>query len=293
MAKPKLAVFPKCFLRDLCNGKMTVYDWIDLASTLPIEGLEFYNGFLPKDKHALAKISSALRSKRLRMPMLCCSPDFTDPDEDKRKLWVEKEKEWIDLTAFLGGKICRVLSGQRRPDVSREEGVEWVVQCIETCLDHAKQNRVTLAMENHYKDDFWQYPEFAQKLDVFLEIIDQIDSDWFGVNYDPSNAILAGHDPIQVLKAVESRVVSMHASDRYLTAGTIEDLSQADGIEGYSSNLAHGVIGKGLVNYDRVFDILSSAGFDGWISVEDGVHGIHEIRESVDFLLGKIHEHFA
>ena len=30
---------------------------------------------------------------------------------------------------------------------------------------------VTLGIENHYKDGFWKYPEFAQKKDVFLDLV--------------------------------------------------------------------------------------------------------------------------
>ena len=44
---PKLAAFPKAFMDELCvNGKMTLNQWIDQASTLDIDGLEFYSGFL-------------------------------------------------------------------------------------------------------------------------------------------------------------------------------------------------------------------------------------------------------
>ncbi len=42
---------------------------------------------------------------------------------------------------------------------------------------------------------------------------------YFGVQYDPSNAIVAGDDPIELLRHVADRVVSMHASDRYLADG--------------------------------------------------------------------------
>jgi sugar phosphate isomerase/epimerase len=52
-------------------------------------------------------------------------------------------------------------------------------------------------MENHYKDSYWRYPEFAQKMDIFTAIIEQIDSPWFGINYDPSNTLLAGEDPLK------------------------------------------------------------------------------------------------
>jgi hypothetical protein len=80
------------------------------------------------------------------------------------------------------------------------------------------------------------------------------------VNFDPSNAIVAGDDPLAVLAAVKERVVTMHASDRYLTSGTIEDLKQQDGSTGYARNLKHGVIGKGLNDYDAIFSTLRAQG---------------------------------
>jgi sugar phosphate isomerase/epimerase len=198
----------------------------------------------------------------------------------------------INLTAQLGGKYCRVLSGQAYPDVSRQQGVAWVVQCIQACLEHAASRGIVLIMENHYKDNYWMYPEFAQKRDVFLEIVDQIDSPWFGINFDPSNAIVAGEDPLVLLEAVKRKVVTMHASDRYLENGTLDDLKAQDGSLGYAKNLKHGVIGKGLNDYDRLFSILRGVGFDGWISIEDGVNGMEELRQSVTFLRTKIKQHF-
>ena len=74
------------------------------------------------------------------------------------------------------------------------------------------------------------------------------------MQYDPSNAIVAGDDPIEFLEAVADRVVSMHASDRYLAEGpTLDDLRQADGTLGYSPDLEHGVTAQGLNDYDAIF----------------------------------------
>ena len=48
--KPNLAAFPKCFMDQLCvDHTMTVFDWIELAATLGVDGLEFYSGFLRDD----------------------------------------------------------------------------------------------------------------------------------------------------------------------------------------------------------------------------------------------------
>ena len=291
---PKLSVFPKCYMDDLCiTGTMTLFDWIELAATLGVDGVEMYPGFFKTfEPEYLERVKMHLAEHRLEAPMMCASPDFTTRDVQARQAEIEREKQMIDVTAELGGRFCRVLSGQRRQDVSRAEGIRWTVESINSLLDHAASRNVVLNMENHYKDGYWRYPEFAQNLDIFVEIINQIDSPWFGVNYDPSNAIVNGEDPLEVLAAVKHRVVSMHASDRYLASGTLEDLTQQDGSLGYAKNLTHGVIGKGLNNYDAIFSTLKGEGFDGWISIEDGLNGMDELRESVSFLRAKIAEHF-
>ncbi len=280
---------------ELCvHRTMTLRQWIDLAATLGVDGLEFYSGFLPEDDPVfLADTRAALDTHGLAMPMLCCSPDFTQPDPALLAREVAREKRMIELTAFFGGQFCRVLSGQRRPGVGREEGVVKVVDTIKGLLPFAEAHGVTLIMENHYKDNYWQFPEFAQKMDVFVDIVRRIDSPWFGVNYDPSNTILAGEDPIELLEAVKERVVTMHASDRYLKHGTMDDLRREEDSVGYASRLAHGVIGQGMNDYDRIFTILREAGrTPRWISIEDGVNGMDELRESVAFLRAKIDKHF-
>jgi sugar phosphate isomerase/epimerase len=277
---------------------MSVFQWIAMARELDADGLEMYDGFLESfDGGYLDKVGEALAASGFAMPMLCCSPNFTHADIEERKREVERHVTRMRVAQRLGGKgvVCRVLSGQRYPGVSREQGVEWVVDCIRELLPAARELGVVLGMENHYKDGFWKYPEFAQKADVFLEIVNSIPAgELFGVQYDPSNAIVAGDDPVALLRSVAPRVVSMHASDRYLAAGTtLEDLRQQDGTLGYSSNLLHGVTGKGLNDYDAIFRILAASGYSGWISIEDGLNGMEEMAESLEFLRRKVGEYFA
>jgi len=283
----KLAAFPKCFMDQLVRDRtMSVFDWIEMAANLPVDGLELYDGFLTSlDEPYLEKVRAAIEGHSLKMPMLCYSPDFTQPEAAARRAEVEKQKRMIEVTAILGGGSCRVLSGQRRPEVSRRQGVEWVVGCIRELLDYAAERRVVLGIENHYKDNYWQHPEFAQRREVFLEIVEQINSPWFGVQYDPSNAILAGDDPIALLERVKHRVVTMHASDRFLKPGhTLAELREVEDSVGYAAILSHGVVGGGLNDYPRIFRILREVDYDGWVSIEDGLNGLEEIRASAEFL---------
>lgn len=294
-----IAAFPKCFLDAMCVQRtMSVDDWIDLSRDFDIDGLEFYWHFTPwRDPAEMERIRRRVEDQGRSIPMMCYSPDFTHADSEQRRREVENEKLAIRACAALGAKCCRVLSGQRRPEVSRRQGIQWVAECIHSLLPAAEKHGVVLILENHYKDTFWEYPEFAQWCEVFLELLDAIGpSPWFGVNFDPSNSIVAGEDPIELLEAVKDRVVTMHASDRYLEGGTLEDLRKLDAnpVRGYAAILKHGVIGRGLNDYDRIFSVLAAAGFKGWVSIEDGSDpavGAHDIAESAKYLRTKMRAH--
>ena len=296
--RPKLSAFPKCYLDAIAGDRsMTVFDWIEQARRLDADGLEMYEGFFTSLEPAyLDSVGGAIRDAGFAMPMLCCSPDFTNPDEDARKRAVEHEVAMVRVARRLGGPgtVCRVLSGQRYPEVGREQGLDWAAECINAVLPVAREEGVILGLENHYKDGFWKYPEFAQKMDVFLDLLSRIDDrEHFGVQYDPSNAVVAGDDPVELLRAVAGRVVSMHASDRYLEPGaTLDELRQTDGTIGYFAKLKHGVTGKGLNDYDAIFGILADAGYRGWISIEDGMNGMEEMAESLAFLRRMVAKYF-
>ncbi len=295
MQKVKIAVFPKGFMNELTDGRMSIFEWIEMAGTLDVDGLELYPTFLKSTSpEYLEEIKSAAAKVRLQIPMMCTSPDFTHPDENFRKQEVNRMKQMMEVMTILapdGFRSCRVLSGQNRPEVDRENGIRWTVECINELLPHAENNKIHLVMENHYKDGFWIYPEFAQKTDIYLEIFNQIHSSWFGANYDPSNAIFAGEDPIRLLAIIKHRIITMHASDRYVKEGyTLHDLKNYS-LQGYSEVLAHGVIGKGINDYDQIFDHLRTIRFNNWISIEDGVNGLDELKDSVRFLRRKVEEY--
>src|SRR5689334_1807760 len=152
----KISAFPKCYIDDIAARRtMSVFQWIEMARDLGAEGLEMYDGFFTSlDDAYLDSVGEALQRAGFAMPMLCCSPDFTNPDPDGRKRAWDREAELIRVTRRLGGprSACRVLSGQRYPEVSVEQGVAWVVEAIQTLLPVAHGYDIVLAMENHYKD---------------------------------------------------------------------------------------------------------------------------------------------
>ena len=280
---------------------MSLFEWLVRAAGLDLDGVELYPRFFASLEPAYVnEVRHALTDNGLQMPMLCNSPDFTQPDPADRAREIEAARRMIGLTAELGGSYCRVLSGQDRPGLDAQAALGWVIDALAALVRDAAAAGVVLVIENHYKDGLWLYPEFAQSHRRYLAILDAVDSPWLRVQYDPSNAIVAGEDQYDLLERVLPRVATVQASDRYLEGGTIEDLRRraADAAHGYAPFLKHGVIGRGLNDYDRIFATLARAGWDGWVSIEDGEGGTLEegmanLRDSAAFLRAKLARHFG
>jgi sugar phosphate isomerase/epimerase len=282
-ARPRLAAFPKGFFAAILDGRMPLLEWIEHAGTLGVDGVELYPKFLAAtDSRYLARVRAAAERQGLVVPMLCHSPDFTQPDAGARRREVARTRELLHVCAELGGRHCRVLSGQNRPGLDADAATEWVVESLWALVADAEAAGVVMCLENHYRDSLWQHPEFAQSSARYEAILDAVDSPWLRVQYDPSNAIVAGEDQYALLERVLPRVATMHASDRRLDGG----------------ELVHGVIGEGDNDYDRIFATLAAGGFAGWVSIEDGEGptvpiGLDNLRRSAEFLRAAIARHFT
>src|SRR3954469_23157444 len=96
----KLSAFPKCYLEQIAGTRsMSVFEWIEMARSLDADGLEMYDGFFTSlDSSYLDQVGDAIRQAGFAMPMLCCSPDFTNPDPDARKRAIDREAEMVRVT---------------------------------------------------------------------------------------------------------------------------------------------------------------------------------------------------
>ena len=280
---PRLAAFPKGFFDALVGRRMSVFDWIELAGGLGVDGVELYPLFLESTSpRHLARVRAAAERHGLAVPMLCHSPDFTLIDPAARHREVARTREMLKVTAELGGGHCRVLSGQNRPGLDEALATRWVVESLWALVDDAKAEGVVLCLENHYKDSLWEHPEFAQSSRRYAAILDAVDSPWLRAQFDPSNALVAGEDQYALLERVLPRVATVHASDRALVDGALH----------------HGVIGEGANDYDRIFSMLAAGGFAGWVSIEDGEGptveaGMENLRRSARFLRGAMARWFT
>jgi sugar phosphate isomerase/epimerase len=94
MTAPRISAFPKCYLDQIAGARtMSVFEWIEMARSLDADGLEMYDGFFTSlDADYLDRVGAAIHEAGFVMPMLCCSPDFTNPEADGRKRAIERHR---------------------------------------------------------------------------------------------------------------------------------------------------------------------------------------------------------
>jgi sugar phosphate isomerase/epimerase len=73
------------------------------------------------------------------------------------------------LRGVLHVRHLRVSQVTCAPDFTNPDAT--VRTADRTILDQAARHQVLLAFENHYKDYFWEHPDFAQRAETFLAIV--------------------------------------------------------------------------------------------------------------------------
>ncbi len=249
----KLSCLPVSFFTDITSGKMSVAEWARMGAGLKLDAVDLSILFLPERSIKAAEtVRKQVEAERIRITMLTTYPDFTHPDAAQRKKELELEIEAVRLAAALGAHFIRVTAGQAHPETSIKDGIAWASNGLACLVEAAGNLGVQLAYENHAKPGAWEYTDFSQPPEIFLEILSRVPSPLLGVNFDTGNATAFAADPLAFLEQIAGRVVSVHASD------TSE-----------RGRLNHVLLGTGVTPFRVLFHGLKSGGWDGWICMEE------------------------
>ncbi len=265
----RFSAVPMIFFKPMVLDRtMKLEEWFPIAASLGLDGTEIHDRSLASFEPAyLDHIGQVVADHGLVVSQLIGAADFTHPDPEVRARELAITKRNIDAAARLGATCVRATAGQAHPDVPYEQGVAWAVAGLRAAVEYAESRGVWVAYEDHYKDYFWERPDFSQRGEVFLEILDRLRDTPLKVNFDFGNPVMIGEDPVALLRQVVDRVVHVHCSDRF------------------QGEYPHQIAGEGAVDFPAGFRVLREAGYDGWLSSEyNGTQGVEGLRRSLDYL---------
>lgn len=267
----KLSCLPVSLFPSIVDGQMHLREWLAFAKELGLDGTECSLGFVePIGRYGVDEMRRLCDEIGIAVSMVTCHPDFTSPDPAERARQVEDMGRNLETAVALGAPLARVLSGQRHPGVSDDQGIAWAVEGLTRVAEIGDRLGVRLAVENHTKSFFWTYFDFAQRGDVFVRIVDGMRGTSVGVNFDTANAMVTGEETLPLFERVKDRLAILHVADLQ-TPGEFKFCR----------------IGHGIAPIEEVFRRARAQGYDGWVSIEEASRsGLDAFREAVAFVRG-------
>ena len=265
----KLSCLPVSLYDNIFTGKSTVADWIQFGAELGLDAVDFSIKFFPqRDAETIKHTRTAFEKHNITPCMLACYSDFTHPDAAQRVQELTDLKADIALAKALGAKFIRVTAGQQHPGTERAAGVQWVTDGFRHAIDAAEKQGITLAYENHTKGAPWNYWDFSQPTEIFLEILDALSDTPLGVCFDTANPLVLGEDVLALLEQVVHRIVVVHIFD-LREVGVFEPVR----------------VGTGASPIPQIFSRIRQTGYDGWLSIEEASRSGQEgFTESIAFV---------
>ena len=247
-----ISCIPVSLYPDLTSGRMSVDDWIKLGVEAGLDGIDFSPTFIPHDLPSLKELGKRIEDQGLERVMLVGHPDFTQPNHHQWQEEIAQAIHWVKMAAALGCRYLRITAGQAHPQLARQQGIDLAIQGIREVAVAAVDHGVTLAYENHSKSAFWDYQDFSQPHDIYLEILAGCDVPGVGANFDTANPLVINEDPFALLEKVAHRLVAVHIND-------LKKPGELDPV----------LIGTGVVPITGLLEELKKIGYNGWLCIEE------------------------
>ena len=170
--------------RSLLTGKnppLSLADFVRDCAKMQLEGTELTSYYFPDPVTPgyLRELKQLCFHLGLDISGTAVRNDFALPDGKERQSDIDHVKRWVDYSEILGAPVIRVFAGHVPDDTTEAEAHKRIVAGLEECCDYAGQHGVHLALENHGGP--------TSTAAGLLAIVRDVQSPWFGVNFDSGN----------------------------------------------------------------------------------------------------------
>jgi sugar phosphate isomerase/epimerase len=167
---------------DLKQAKppMTLDNFIQAAAEMGLDAVEPTAYYFPETTPAyLAHLKGLCTRLGLDVSGTAVGNNFCVPDPAKLREQIASVKQWVEHTSRLGGKTVRIFAGSVSRGDTEEQARARCIEAIQEACDHAGNNGIYLALENH--------GGIVATIDQMLHLVKAVKHPWFGVNWDTGN----------------------------------------------------------------------------------------------------------
>ena len=178
----KLGLNAFTFNTALIAGEMTRNDVIDFCREHQIDGVDMTGYYfsqypqIPDDK-SLFEFKKYAFENGVTVSGTGVKNNFSVADSELFQNEVQLVKNWIPVTAKMGGDVLRIFSGRRlAKSQDRRFVFDRMVTTLQVCTKMAADHGVILGLQPHH--------DFLETADQTIELLDAVESPWLRIVLD-------------------------------------------------------------------------------------------------------------
>lgn len=195
-------------------------------------------------------------------------PNPLAPDAAEAQVYIDHIKKVVQAAPLLGLKNVNTFIGR---DWTKNVDDNWprFKKVWPDIIKFAEDFDVKIGIENcpmFFSNDEWPGGKnLAHTPKIWRRMFEEIPSDHFGLNFDPSHLVWQGIDIYQAVKEFGHKFYHVHAKDARLDIDKLYDVGfLANPLEYHTPKLP----GLGDVDWGEFFSALTDTGYDGPVCVE-------------------------
>ena len=228
---------------------MTMQDFLKRAHELKVDGVSLESCFFPSyDAGWFKDLKAQLDDYNFDRVYAWGHPDGLERGQN----WTAYDEmvTSIPWAKAIGADVMRVVGSSL---MFRHEPhgpqIDALAKMFKKAVVVAKDHGIKMAVENHI--DF--------TADEILQLLESVDSDYFGLNFDTGNFLRLLDNPVKGMEKLAPFVLATH----------VKDLMPDKNFSPTDWHFFAGVpVGQGLIDNEAIAKFLAKANFKGFLAVE-------------------------
>ena len=206
--------------------------------------------------------------KKVAISALAYYPNPLDENLEKRQRVIDHIYSVIDAAKLMEINLVTTFIG-RMPTKTISENLKEVEKVWKPILAYAEKQKVKIAIENCpmlFTEDEWPGGQNLMTTPaLFRKIFDLLDSDYLGLNYDPSHFVWQHMEYLAPIYEFNDKLFHVHYKDIKVYWNKLQEVGvMATPLEYMSPKLP----GLGDVDWGKYVSALTDIGYSGYTCIE-------------------------
>ena len=219
-------------------------------------------------KEQAEKYQAYAAEKKVAISALAYYPNPLDEDLEKRQLVIDHIYSVIDAAKLMEINLVTTFIG-RMPSKTISENLKEVEEVWKPILAYAEKQKVKIAIENCpmlFTEDEWPGGQNLMTTPaLFRKIFDLLDSEYLGLNFDPSHFVWQQMDYLAPIYEFKDKLFHVHYKDIKVYWSKLQEVGvMATPLEYMSPKIP----GLGDVDWGKYVSALTDIGYSGYTCIE-------------------------